>query len=195
MKNQLKNATVIILVASTYIYSSLAAELSWPQAEVGASESGFTESGMEQLDKAMRQIVANQDVAGMVWMLAKDGNVATFETSGFARIDDQTPMEKDTLFRIYSMTKPVTGVALMVLHEQGLWEFDDPVSKFIPEFKDLQVMRAHDDDNIDLVALNREPTMRELLNHSAGFGYGLRGDDPVNQAFREHKVLASSNLF
>ena len=68
MKNQLKNATVIILVASTYIYSSLAAELSWPQAEVGASESGFSESGMEQLDKAMRQIVANQDVAGMVWM-------------------------------------------------------------------------------------------------------------------------------
>lgn len=194
MKNQLKNATVIILVASTYIYSSLAAELSWPQAEVGASESGFSESGMEQLDKAMRQIVANQDVAGMVWMLAKDGNVATFETSGFARIDDQTPMEKDTLFRIYSMTKPVTGVALMVLHEQGLWEFDDPVSKFIPEFKDLKVMRAHDDDNIDLVALNREPTMRELLNHSAGFGYGLRGDDPVNQAFREQKVLASSNL-
>ena len=194
MKNQLKNATVIILVASTYIYSSLAAELSWPQAEVGASESGFSESGMEQLDKAMRQIVANQDVAGMVWMLAKDGNVATFETSGFARIDDQTPMEKDTLFRIYSMTKPVTGVALMVLHEQGLWEFDDPVSKFIPEFKDLQVMRAYDDDNIDLVALNREPTMRELLNHSAGFGYGLRGDYPVNQAFREQKVLASSNL-
>ena len=128
MKNQLNNAIVMILVASTYINFSLAADLSWPQAEVSASESGFSESGMEKLDKAMRQIVANQDVAGMVWMLAKDGNVATFETSGFARIDDQTPMEKDTLFRIYSMTKPVTGVALMVLHEQGLWEFDDPVS-------------------------------------------------------------------
>ena len=139
MKNQLKNATVIILVASTYIYSSLAAELSWPQAEVGASESGFSESGMEQLDKAMRQIVANQDVAGMVWMLAKDGNVATFETSGFARIDDQTPMEKDTLFRIYSMTKPVTGVALMVLHEQGLWEFDDPVNQ---AFREQQVLAS-----------------------------------------------------
>ena len=148
MKNQLNTTIVIILLVSTYINFSLAADLSWPQAEVGASESGFSESGMEQLDKAMRQIVANQDVAGMVWMLARDGNVATFETSGFARIDDQAPMEKDTLFRIYSMTKPVTGVALMVLHEQGLWEFDDPVSKFIPEFKELQDMRAND-DNID----------------------------------------------
>ena len=158
------------------------------------SQSDFSESGIEKLDQAMREIVKNQDVAGMVWMLAKDGKVATLESAGFARLDDQVPMRKDTLFRIYSMTKPVTGVALMILHEQGLWKFDDPVSKFIPEFKDLQVMESFDEKKTSLVPMNREPTMRELLNHSAGFGYGLRGDDPVNNAYRQKRVLASSDL-
>ena len=92
------------------------------------------------------------------------------------------------------MTKPVTGVALMILHEQGLWKFDDPISKFIPEFKELLVMESFDEQKTNLVPMHREPTMRELLNHSAGFGYGLRGDDPVNRAYRQKQVLASKDL-
>ena len=174
--------------------TTIASELSWSQNETTPTELGFSKSGIEKLDEAMRQIVENQDVAGMVWMLAKDGNVATFESSGFARLEDQAPMQKDTLFRIYSMTKPVTGVALMILYEQGLWKFDDPISKFIPEFKELQVMESFDEQKIKLVQMNREPTMRELLNHSKGFNYRLRGDDPVNKAFRQKQVLASKDL-
>ena len=194
MQIHLKFTISMALLAFTHAHTAVTSELSWPQSEIGASRSGFSESGIEELDQAMKEIVKNQDVAGMVWMLAKDGNVATFESTGFARIDDQVPMQKDTLFRIYSMTKPVTGVALMILHEQGLWKFDDPVSKFIPEFKNLQVMASFDEQKTNLVPMNREPTMRELLNHSAGFGYGLRGDDPVNDAFRQEQVLASSDL-
>ena len=184
----------IILFIFDASHTTIASELSWPQNETTPTESGFSESGIEKLDDAMRQIVENQDVAGMVWMLAKDGNVATFESSGFARLEDQAPMQKDTLFRIYSMTKPVTGVALMILYEQGLWKFDDPISKFIPEFKELQVMKSFDEQKTNLVPMDREPTMRELLNHSAGFGYGLRGDDPVNKAYRQKQVLASKDL-
>ena len=96
------------------------------------------------------------------------------------------------LKRIVSL--PVTGVALMILYEQGLWKFDDPISKFIPEFKELQVMESFDEQKIKLVQMNREPTMRELLNHSKGFNYRLRGDDPVNKAFRQKQVLASKDL-
>lgn len=174
--------------------SAIAAD-SWPQAEVGASAAGFDEAGIAQLDAAMRESVEDQDVAGMVWMLAKDGKVATFEHAGLARLEDQTPMTQESLFRIYSMTKPVTGVALMMLWEQGLWDFDDPISKFIPEFADLEVLSSYDDDgNVELEPLERQPTMRELLNHTAGFGYGLGGSDPVNTAFRDKAVLASDNL-
>ncbi len=182
-----------LLAMLAWAGASLADE-AWPQEEAGAVAAGFSAQGIEQLDAAMEKIVADQDVAGMIWMLAKDGEVATFETAGLARVDDQAPMDKDTLFRIYSMTKPVTGVALMMLHEEGLWEFDDPVSKHIPEFANLQVLGSYDEDNVELVALERRPTMRELLNHSAGFGYGLGGSDPVNEAFREKQVLASADL-
>jgi len=178
-------------LASTLAYS----DATWPGTEVGASAAGFTSEGIEALDAAMSKIVADQDVAGMVWLLAKNGEVATFESRGLARVNDQAPMTKDTLFRIYSMTKPVTGAALMILHEEGLWDFDDPVSKHIPEFANLQVMEDYSDDgSMELVPLDRQPTMRELLNHSAGFGYGLSGGDPVNEAFREKGVLASTNL-
>ena len=194
MQIHLKITISMALLIFAYTQFTLASELSWPQSEMSPSQSGFSESGIEKLDQAMREIVKNQDVAGMVWMLAKDAKVATLESAGFARLNDQIPMRKDTLFRIYSMTKPVTGVALMILHEQGLWKFDDPVSKFIPEFKDLLVMESFDEKKTSLVPMNREPTMRELLNHSAGFGYGLRGDDPVNNAYRQKQVLASSDL-
>ena len=167
----------------------------WPVEEAGAATAGFSEQGIDALDAAMAKIVADQDVAGMVWLLARNGEVATFETAGLARVDDQAPMTMDSLFRIYSMTKPVTGVALMMLHEQGLWEFDDPVSKHAPELAGLQIMRSYDEDgNMELVAPTREPTMRELLNHSAGYGYGLSGNDPVNTAFRDLGVLASEDL-
>ncbi|NKB34831.1 MAG: serine hydrolase [Pseudomonadales bacterium] len=187
---------LVTFTASFLLLGSNAfADSAWPQVEAGANVAGFTEQGIADLDAAMEQIVADQDVAGMVWILAKDGEVATFDTAGLARVNDQAPMTKDTLFRIYSMTKPVTGVALMMLHEDGLWEFDDPVSKHIPEFENLKVMKSFDDDgNIELLELDRQPTMRELLNHSAGFGYGLRSGDPVNDAFREEGVLASDNL-
>jgi CubicO group peptidase (beta-lactamase class C family) len=167
----------------------------WPVEEAGAAAAGFSEQGIDALDAAMAKIVADQDVAGMVWLLARNGEVATFETAGLARVDDQAPMTMDSLFRIYSMTKPVTGVALMMLHAQGLWEFDDPVSKHAPELAGLQIMSSYDEDgNMELVAPTREPTMRELLNHSAGYGYGLSGNDPVNTAFRDLGVLASEDL-
>ena len=106
----------------------------------------------------MEKIVNDNDVAGMVWLLAKDGEVATFDTEGYNSLETQTAMEMDSLFRIYSMTKPVTGVALMILHERGLWKFDDPISKYVPELADLRVMTSYDDEcNATTVPMNREP--------------------------------------
>ena len=184
------------LIAVLFAFSSsLFADSAWPVQEDGALAAGFSAGAIAELDAAMEQIVANQDVAGMIWLLAKDGKIATYKSAGMASIEDRRPMTHDSLFRIYSMTKPVTGVALMMLWEQGLWEFDDPVSKFIPEFADLKVMSSYDEDgNMTLEPLNRQPTMRELVSHSAGFGYGLGGDDPVNQAFRDLEVLNSVDL-
>ena len=117
-------ACLTLLTSSVVSYAAD----TWPVTEAGAQAAGFSEEGIASLDAAMAKVVADQDVAGMVWLLARNGEVATFESAGLARVDDQEPMTMDSLFRIYSMTKPVTGVALMMLHEQGLWKFDDPVS-------------------------------------------------------------------
>lgn len=194
--NLFKSCSLIALLWFGLAHAALSQHpASWPVAADGAESAGFASSTIAELDDAMRDIVSNNDVAGMVWFLAKDGKVATFEAAGYASIEDQRPMSRDTLFRIYSMTKPVTGVALMILHEQGLWDFDDPVSKFIPEFVDLKVMVSNGESGeYAMQALTRQPTMRELLNHSAGFGYGLSGDDPVNSAFRDMAVLSSADL-
>ena len=185
---RIKHLIGALLVAS--LVAPLHAD-SWPQQAVGAEAAGFTAEGIAQLDTAMREIVANQDVAGMVWMLGKDGQIATFEAAGLARVNDQAPMTQDSLFRIYSMSKPVTGVAMMMLWEQGLWDFDDPISKFVPEFANLKVLS---NNNTELEDLTRQPTMRELMSNTAGFAYGLFGDDPANQAFRDQEVLASGDL-
>ena len=187
--------TAAMAVSLLVLATGSHADTRWPVSADGAEAAGFSADTIARLDAAMEKIVADNDVAGMVWLLARDGEVATYESAGYASIEDQRPMTRDTLFRIYSMTKPITGVAMMMLHEQGLWEFDDPVSKHIPEFADLEVVLSYDEaGNIELGPLTRQPTMRELLNHSAGFGYGLSGNDPVNNAFRELEVLASPDL-
>jgi CubicO group peptidase (beta-lactamase class C family) len=190
-----QGVAALAITASVALSHAVYADTSWPQKADGAAAAGFSADTIERLDAAMEKIVSDQDVAGMVWLLAKDGKIATFETAGMSSIEDNRPMELDALFRIYSMTKPVTGVALMMLHEQGLWDFDDPVSKFVPELANLQVMVRHNEaGEMELVPLTRQPTMRELLNHSAGFGYGLSGNDPVNNMFRDRAVLAATDL-
>ncbi|MFM1895622.1 MAG: hypothetical protein RLZZ385_696 [Pseudomonadota bacterium] len=116
--------TLVLLTGfSTALGSAaFAAEKSWPHQEDGAAAAGFSAEGIERLDAAMREVVANQDVAGMVWLLAKDGKVASFDVAGLNSVDDLAPMTKDSLFRIYSMSKPVTGVAMMMLFEEGRWK-------------------------------------------------------------------------
>jgi CubicO group peptidase (beta-lactamase class C family) len=193
----LKRAVTLAITLSLALNfsSTLHADTSWPQQADGAVAAGFSADTIERLDAAMEKVVSDQDVAGMVWLLAKDGKVATFETAGMSSIEDNIAMQRDALFRIYSMTKPITGVALMMLHEQGLWDFDDPISKHVPEFANLQVMVSQSEaGEMVLQPLTRQPTMRELLNHSAGFAYGLSGEDPVNNLFRDKEVLASPDL-
>jgi CubicO group peptidase (beta-lactamase class C family) len=100
-------------------------------------------------------------------------------------------MTENTLFRIYSMTKPVTGVAMMQLYEKGLWKLDDPITKFLPELAGLKVMKSKD---APLADANRPATMRELMTHTAGFGYGLSQVHPVDQMFAKENPLGKSDM-
>ncbi len=179
-------------------------DAAWPAAAVAdATATGFTAEGLAALDARMAKAVADGDVAGMVYILGKGGEIAAFNSHGIQSGDPKTgtPITKDTLFRIYSMSKPITGVAMMQLYEQGKWAMEDPVSKHVPELAGLKVLTWKDgkpvmgaDGKPVLAAASAEPTMRQLMSHTAGFGYGLSGDDPVNNAFRDSGVLTSANL-
>ena len=94
---------------------------------------GFDANGLKALDAAMGQAVANGEIAGLSTLLVRHGKVVQFNTYGQASVATNVPMGKDTIHRIFSMTKPVTGVALMILYEEGKWNLDDPVSKYLPE--------------------------------------------------------------
>ena len=156
---------------------------------------GFDSERLSRLDKAMEKVVADGRVPGLSYTLIRHGQVVEERHIGLANAEKAKPEAPDTIYRIYSMTKPVTGVAMMILFEQGKWRLDDPVTRYVPEFKDLKVMTGVDDQGKPiLVPMKRPPTMRELMSHTAGFGYGLQDKLPVDKMFRERDVLNSTSL-
>ena len=156
---------------------------------------GMSAEGLKALDAAMAKAVADGDVAGLSTLLVRHGKVVQFKTYGQASIDQAKPMAKDTILRIYSMTKPITGVAMMMLYEEGKWKLDDPVSKYLPELGNLTVMSGVDGQgNVLTVPAKRVPTMRELMSHTSGFGYGLDQRSPIDKMFRKAAVLQSNDL-
>ncbi|MEM8986119.1 MAG: serine hydrolase domain-containing protein [Pseudomonadota bacterium] len=156
---------------------------------------GFSVEGLDALHAGMAQEVESGRVAGMVTLLARQGQVAAFDAYGYDDIASHDPMTKDTVFRIYSMTKPVIGLAMMILYEEGAWSLDDPITKYVPELDNLKVMAAVDGDGAMILEnAERSPTMRELMTHTAGFGYGLFGGNPVETAFRDSRLSEATSL-
>jgi CubicO group peptidase (beta-lactamase class C family) len=127
---------------------------------------GFSTTGLAELDKAMHDLVDKQELAGVTTLVARHGKVVHFDAYGKRDLTAGAPMEKDTIFRIASMTKPITGVAMMMLWEQGEWNLTDPVDQHIPQFRGLKV-QAKDGS---LVNQTRPMTMAQLMSHTAGFG-------------------------
>jgi len=156
---------------------------------------GFSSARIERLHALMQQAVDQKQIAGIVTILARHGKVVDYRTYGQRDMASASPMTKDVIFRDFSMTKPVTGVAMMILYEQGKWLPSDPISKYIPEFAHLKVYKGEDaGGKMILVDPDHAPTMRELMTHTAGFTYGVFGNTPVDAMYREANVLRSKNL-
>jgi CubicO group peptidase (beta-lactamase class C family) len=156
---------------------------------------GFSSERIERLHALMQQAVDQKQIAGIVTILARHGKVVDYRTYGQRDVASGSPMTKDVIFRDFSMTKPVTGVAMMILYEQGKWLPSDPIAKFIPEFAHLKVFKGVDaEGKMILVDPDHAPTIRELMTHTAGFTYGFFGNTPVDTMYRDAKVLQSKNL-
>lgn len=159
-------------------------------------EGGFNAERLKRLDDHMQAMVDRGQIAGGVTVLARHGRVVHARAFG-RRVLGGDPMPMDAIFRIRSETKPVTGVAMMILYEQGLWRLDDPVSLHIPEFANLRIANGVDESGQPILTpVSRPPTMRELMTHTAGFAYGLANDpsSPADQAYYRAEVLQSASL-
>lgn len=125
---------------------------------------GFSTAGLETFREAFRGLVDRGQLAGVTTLVARHGKLVHFDGYGVQDLESKKPVAKDTIFRIASMTKPIVGVAMMMLWEEGKWSLDDPVATHIPEFAGLKV--ASPDGEVPQI---RPMTMRQLMSHTAGF--------------------------
>jgi CubicO group peptidase (beta-lactamase class C family) len=134
-----------------------------------AEDAGFSAQRLRNIDRLYAEKIRNGEMSGMVTLIARHGKIVHFSALGDADIEAGRRMHADTIFRLYSMTKPIASTALMMLYEEGRFQMTDPLAKFIPEFADLRVLRTPDSPLSDTVPAKHPPTIRDLMRHTAGF--------------------------
>lgn len=155
---------------------------------------GFMPGALDKMDAGMQDLIDKKHLAGIVTLVARHGKVVQHKAYGMQSLETGTPMKTDTIGRIYSMTKPVSGVAMMMLYDEGKWKPSDPIAKHIPQFANLKVYAGEKDGQPILEAPAHPPTMGELMSHTAGFTYGLFGNTPVDTIYRSNNPLEAPSL-
>jgi CubicO group peptidase (beta-lactamase class C family) len=150
-------------------------------------EVGLSRARLTRLTDMLRAEIERGRVPGAVALVARRGKVAYFESLGVRDPASGAPMQKDTIFRIYSMTKPIVSVAAMMLWEEGQFLLNDALAKYLPEFGRMKVAVPRD-GNIELVPAARDITIQDLLRHTSGLTYEFRGTAPVQKMYMEAKV-------
>ena len=148
---------------------------------------GFSSQRLERTWQAYKTDVENKIIPGAVLLIVHNGKIVTYDAVGFQERAANTPMKKDSIFRVASMSKPITTVAAMVLVEENKLDLGAPVAQYLPEFKDVKVGADH-------VAPRRPMTVQDLMRHTSGLTYGLFGNSSVDQMYRNANIFASKSL-
>lgn len=159
---------------------------------VRPEEVGLSAAALQRITSALQAYVDSGKLAGIIAVVARHGKVAYLDSVGFMDIELRKPMRTDAVFRIYSMTKPVTAAAVMQLYERGKLRLDDPVSKYIPAFARVQVYSGGHAANPTLRGPDKPVTIEHLLTHTAGLTYGFFGNSPVDSIYRRANLLRPS---
>jgi len=157
--------------------------------EIAAQRAGFDVARLERITTHLnRHYLEPQKIAGCQVVVARHGHVAYHRSLGFMNLERGIPMMDDAIFRIYSMSKPITSIALMQLYEQGLFQLNDPVYRVIPSWREQQVYVSGQDDDMIVKPAKSPVTFRHLLTHMAGLSYG-ETPHPVDKMYRAHDVV------
>jgi CubicO group peptidase (beta-lactamase class C family) len=155
-----------------------------PMVEVEPEEVGLSSARLENVTRVVHGAVDEGRIPGGMTLVGRRGKVAYLDTYGSMDLEAGKPLADDTIFRIYSMTKPIVSVGLMTLYEEGLFQVDEPVSKYIPQLKGLKVFAGGTAQAPVLRDAEREMTIRDVLGHTSGLGRGRGDDNPVGQMYQ-----------
>jgi CubicO group peptidase (beta-lactamase class C family) len=148
--------------------------------KVDAEGAGLDEGRLERIGQHLRsRYLDSGKIAGAQVAIVRGGTVGYFESFGLQDRERQVPVADDAIWRLYSMTKPITGVAMMTLYEQGHFQLDDAVDRWIPEWKNMTVRESDPNGGARIVPAHRPPTIRDILTHTSGIGYGFENGDLV----------------
>ena len=154
---------------------------------------GMSTTRLDRIKHAMSERLDKSELIGLSTMISRQGKTVYFEQQGFSRKEDNKLMSPDSLFRLYSMTKPMICVAFMTLFEQGKFDLFGPVSEYIPAFSDLKVLEKDEHGQDKLVSLSQPVAIHHLLTHTSGLVYDFYDDSPVCQLYRDHQVSYNSD--
>ncbi len=155
---------------------------------------GFAPDRLERLHAYLEKSVAEGRRAGAIMLIARDGKIADWQAFGYRDLEAKAPMQKDTICRLYSMSKIITSVAVLQLLEEGKFELNDPVEQYIPELRGVKVFTGGTADAPLLADPKRPITIKHLLTHTSGMVYGSMGKTAVHQVFEKVNVFGAKSL-
>jgi CubicO group peptidase (beta-lactamase class C family) len=177
MRPRVAAATVLVLV-STGAFADPPLPTASPESQ------GFSPDRLERLHERLAGLVSEGKYAGVVSLLARNGRIVDWRTYGLRDVEQSLPMEKDTIVRIYSMSKILTSVAALILHEEGRLKLDDPVSRYLPLLEKPKMMKGGTVKAPVLAAAKAPITIKHLLTHTSGFIYGF-GETPIDKLYNQ----------
>nr|WP_047169323.1 serine hydrolase domain-containing protein [Sphingomonas sp. Y57] len=160
-----------------------------------AGELGFDTGRLAYIDQVRAAQVETGEMAGIVTLIARHGKIAHYSAVGYADLASRARMRRDTVFRLYAMTRPIIATALMTLYEDGAFQLADPISTYIPGFADLAVLRTPESPIEDIVPAARQPRIHDLLRHTAGFARGSGRPDGSDADSTIDAAYLKANLF
>ncbi|KAA6438219.1 beta-lactamase family protein [Dyadobacter flavalbus] len=173
----------VFLLSSHFVFAQFLTEAS-------AESAGMSSERLRRIDAVLQQYVDKKEIAGAVGIVVRNGKIVYYKGFGNDDTDAKTPLKKDAIFRIASQTKAITSTAVMMLYEEGKFLLDDPISKYIPSFKNPQIIEKFNeaDSSYTVKPAKREITIRQLLTHTSGISYAMIGSPEANAIYAKNNI-------
>ncbi|RYY20062.1 MAG: class A beta-lactamase-related serine hydrolase [Cytophagaceae bacterium] len=178
----------LLLLSSPGAFAQLAAPA--PLRETAPATEGFSPEGLQRLDQLLQEVTADGRVPGDIALVARNGKIVYRKAFGYADAATKTPLKPDAIVRIASQTKAITSIGLMLLYDEGKFQLDDPISKYLPAFRNPKVLASFNpqDSTYTTVPARSEVTIRQLFTHTSGIGYPVIGSPEARAIYAKAHI-------